>query len=73
MSERPFDDENGNLLVVVHDEAQHSVWPAFAAVSAGWRVVHGGADRVTCLDYLEQNWSETRLKSLRRRLKAHQA
>jgi MbtH-like protein len=35
----PFDDDNGSFVVLVNDEEQHSLWPAFADVSAGWRVV----------------------------------
>lgn len=28
----PFEDENGTYLVLVNDEGQHSLWPAFADV-----------------------------------------
>ena len=60
----PFDDENGSFFVLVNDENQHSLWPAFAAVPAGWRVVHGEAGRQECLDYVERNWTDMRPKSL---------
>jgi uncharacterized protein YbdZ (MbtH family) len=57
------------LFVLVNDEEQHSLWPAFADVPAGWRVVYGEADRrAACLDYIEQNWTDIRPKSLRERL-----
>ena len=69
MSINPFDD-NASFLVLVNDEEQHSLWPSFADVPAGWRVVHGEADRVACLDYIEQNWTDIRPKSLRERLLA---
>jgi alkane 1-monooxygenase len=46
----------------------NSLWPAFADVPAGWRVVYGEADRAACLDYVEHNWTDTRPKSLRERL-----
>ena len=68
MSINPFDDDNGSFLVLVNDEEQHSLWPAFADVPAGWRVVYGEADRAACLDYIEQNWPDIRPKSLRERL-----
>ena len=55
MSINPFDDDNGSFLVLVNDEEQHSLWPTFADVPAGWRVVYGEADRPACLDYIEQN------------------
>jgi uncharacterized protein YbdZ (MbtH family) len=68
VSINPFDDDNGSFLVLVNDEEQHSLWPAFADVPAGWRVVYGEADRAACLDYIEQNWPDIRPKSLRERL-----
>jgi uncharacterized protein YbdZ (MbtH family) len=68
VSINPFDDDNGSFLVLVNDEEQHSLWPVFANVPAGWRVVYGEADRAACLDYIEQNWPDIRPKSLRERL-----
>lgn len=68
MSANPFDDEEGSFVVLVNDEEQHSLWPTFADVPAGWRVVHGEADRASCLNYIEQNWPDIRPKSLRERL-----
>jgi uncharacterized protein YbdZ (MbtH family) len=56
------------LFVLVNDEEQHSLWPAFADVPAGWRVVYGAADRAGCLDYIEENRPDIRPKSLRERL-----
>ncbi|OBI72029.1 MbtH family protein [Mycobacterium sp. E740] len=73
MNTTPFDDESGSFLVLVNDEEQHSLWPTFAEVPAGWKVVHGGADRAACLDYIEQHWSDIRPKSLRMRLNTHPA
>jgi glycopeptidolipid biosynthesis protein len=68
MSINPFDDESANFLVLANDEEQHSLWPAFADVPAGWRVVLGDADRAACLDYVERHWSDIRPQSLRKRL-----
>jgi uncharacterized protein YbdZ (MbtH family) len=68
VSVNPFDDDNGSFFVLVNDEEQHSLWPVFADVPAGWRVVYGEADRAACLDYIEQNWTDIRPKSLRERL-----
>ncbi|GIF04588.1 MbtH family protein [Actinoplanes siamensis] len=65
MSTNPFDDEDGRFYVVVNDEEQHSLWPAFAEVPAGWRVVFGEDARAKCLEYVEQNWSDLRPRSLR--------
>ncbi len=72
VSINPFDDDDGSFCVLVNDEEQHSLWPAFADVPAGWQVVYGEADRAACLDYIEQNWTDIRPKSLRERLAARQ-
>lgn len=60
----PFEDANGTFLVLVNDENQHSLWPQFAEVPAGWKTVHGPAPRQDCLDYVEQNWTDMRPASL---------
>lgn len=64
MSTNPFDDESGNFFVLINDEGQHSLWPSFAAVPAGWTVVHGEETRQSCLDYVEANWTDLRPRSL---------
>ncbi len=68
MSANPFDDDNGRFYVLVNDEEQHSLWPVFAEVPAGWRVVYGDSSRADCLDYVDQNWPDIRPKTLRERL-----
>lgn len=68
MSINPFDDDDGEFLVLVNDEEQNSLWPTFADVPAGWQVVYGGADRAACLDYIDHNWTDIRPRSLRERL-----
>lgn len=60
----PFDNEDGSFFVLVNDEGQHSLWPAFAEVPAGWTRVHGEATRQECLTYVEENWTDLRPKSL---------
>ena len=68
MSTNPFDDEAGTFLVVVNDEDQHSLWPAFADLPAGWRKVFGEASRAESLAYVEEHWTDIRPKSLREAL-----
>ena len=68
MSTNPFDDEAGTFLVVVNDEDQHSLWPAYADVPAGWRKVFGEASRAESLAYVEEHWTDIRPKSLREAL-----
>ncbi|MCF7696198.1 MbtH family protein [Mycetohabitans sp. B2] len=60
----PFDDPNGSFLVLVNSENQHSLWPNFAELPAGWQVVHGPDTRQACLDYVNTHWTDMRPKSL---------
>ena len=60
----PFDNPDGVFLVLVNDEGQHSLWPEFAAVPDGWRVVFGPDNRTSCLEHVERNWTDLRPKSL---------
>jgi len=64
MSTNPFEDPQGRFLVLVNDEDQHSLWPSFAEVPAGWRAVFGDDTREACLAYVESNWTDLRPKSL---------
>ncbi|MBJ8340360.1 MULTISPECIES: MbtH family protein [Antrihabitans] len=73
MSTNPFDDEDGRFYVLVNDEDQHSIWPTFAEVPAGWRVVFGEESRPACVEYVEQNWTDMRPKSLREAMAADEA
>jgi MbtH protein len=60
----PFEDENGVYHVLTNEEGQHSLWPSFIAVPAGWTIVHASDTRVACLDFINRNWTDMRPKSL---------
>ncbi|MFJ2903722.1 MULTISPECIES: MbtH family protein [unclassified Streptomyces] len=62
----PFEDENGTFLVLVNDENQHSIWPSFADVPAGWTIAYGPDGRGACLDFVETHWTDMRPASLAR-------
>ncbi|MEV4114805.1 MbtH family protein [Nonomuraea sp. NPDC049695] len=62
----PFDDPDGEFLVLANDEEQHSVWPSFAAVPDGWAVRFGPDTRAACLAYVAACWTDLRPRSLRR-------
>jgi MbtH protein len=66
MSTNPFDDAEGTFLVLTNDENQHSLWPFFADVPAGWEVKLGPDTRDACLAYIETNWTDMRPASLAR-------
>ena len=53
------------FYVLINDEEQHSLWPTFADVPAGWRVVFGEDTRANCLAYVGEAWTDMRPKSLR--------
>ncbi|MFF0330742.1 MbtH family protein [Nonomuraea angiospora] len=61
----PFDDEDGTFLVLVNEERQYSLWPEHIQVPAGWDVAYGANDRASCLDYIENTWTDMRPASLR--------
>ncbi|MDY7088055.1 MAG: MbtH family protein [Actinomycetota bacterium] len=64
----PFEDPDGRYLVLVNDEEQHSLWPSFVDVPAGWTVAFGEDSRQACLDYVERTWTDLRPRSLRERM-----
>ncbi|MFF9013822.1 MbtH family protein [Streptomyces sp. NPDC014870] len=67
----PFDDPDAAYKVLVNDEGQHSLWPAFAAVPDGWQVALADTDRAACLAYVEEHWTDMRPKSLADRMADH--
>jgi MbtH protein len=69
----PFDNENGTFLVLVNAEEQHSLWPAFAEVPAGWTIRYGEDTRQACLEFIEENWTDMRPKSLIVEMSRHEA
>jgi MbtH protein len=46
----PFDDPAGRYLVLAGATGSVCLWPAWAAVPAGWSVQHGPDDRAACLE-----------------------
>ncbi|WP_067807316.1 MbtH family protein [Actinomadura formosensis] len=60
----PFEDPDGTYVVLVNDEGQHSLWPSFAEVPPGWTVAKDEDTRQACLDYINENWTDMRPKSL---------
>jgi uncharacterized protein YbdZ (MbtH family) len=61
----PFEDPDATFLALVNEEGQYSLWPALAAVPDGWSVALPETDRRSCLDYIEQQWTDLRPRSLR--------
>jgi MbtH protein len=64
MMTNPFEDENGEFIVLMNEEHQYSLWPTFREVPAGWSAVGPRGSRQECLDYIEENWVDMRPRSL---------
>jgi MbtH protein len=60
----PFEDETVDYLVLINHENQHSLWPAWREIPAGWNAVGPKGKRKECLDWIETNWTDMRPKSL---------
>ncbi|MGH3159167.1 MAG: MbtH family protein [Streptosporangiaceae bacterium] len=68
----PFEDENGRYLALINDEGQYSLWPALTDVPAGWAVAHQEDTRQACLDFIEENWTDMRPRSLVEEMKRYE-
>jgi MbtH protein len=60
----PFEDEDGQYLVLINDEGQHSLWPVWLDVPAGWSVAHPADSREASLAWVDENWTDLRPLSL---------
>jgi len=60
----PFEDEDSSFHVLINDEGQYSLWPAFVSVPAGWNIVREKDSRAECLKYIEEHWTDMRPRSL---------
>ncbi len=60
----PFEAEDGSYLVLANEEGQHSLWPDFLGVPAGWSQVFGPSGRQECLEYVNTHWTDMRPASL---------
>jgi MbtH protein len=69
----PFDDEDGDFLVLINVERQYSLWPSHLEIPAGWTTTGPSGKRQVCLDWIDQNWSDMRPLSLVREMDADYA
>jgi MbtH protein len=60
----PFEDEEGEYLVLVNEEGQYSLWPARLEPPVGWKATGPRGARKDCLAWIEQNWTDMRPMSL---------
>lgn len=50
--------------VVVSEEDQYSIWPAYKENARGWRDTGMQGSEPECLAFIKQSWSDMRPKSL---------
>ncbi len=60
----PFENDEMDYLVLINAEGQHSLWPAFRQVPAGWELIGPRGPRQLCLDWIESHWADMRPKSV---------
>ncbi|MFG3438647.1 MbtH family protein [Nonomuraea sp. NPDC047897] len=56
---------DGHYKVVVNDEEQYSIWFAERPLPQGWHDTGVQGPKQTCLDHIEQVWTDMRPRSLR--------
>lgn len=52
----PFDNPQGQFLILVNKLMQYSLWPAHCALPAGWQAVSGPQSQSVCYQWLEAHW-----------------
>ncbi|AOM41384.1 MbtH family protein [Xenorhabdus hominickii] len=62
----PFDDDEISFYVLINNQQQYSLWPAFAAQPAGWERAIGPDSRTACIAYIEEHWVDMRPAILRK-------
>ena len=60
--------KRASIHVLINEEGQHSLWPAFKEVPPGWTIAHKSDTRAACLEFINQNWTDMRPKSLIERM-----
>jgi MbtH protein len=61
----PFDDPATEFCVLRNSEGQHSLWPTFREVPAGWTPVGPVGTRESCARWVDEHWTDMTPASLR--------
>ncbi|MBD2435864.1 MbtH family protein [Nostoc sp. FACHB-110] len=54
--------------VVVNDEEQYSIWPAYRENALGWKDAGKTGSKSECLEYIKEIWTDMRPLSLRKKM-----
>jgi MbtH protein len=68
MGSENTDWQDGQLIVVVNDEEQYSIWPAQRQVPPGWHPAGKSGTKAECLEYISEAWTDMRPLSLRKKM-----
>ena len=60
----PFEDEDGEYIVLINEEGQHSLWPAYLDIPVGWNETGPRGKRSVCLAWIDEHWTDMRPRSL---------
>jgi MbtH protein len=60
----PFENDEIEYRVLVNAEGQHSLWPAFREIPAGWSAVGPTGSRRASLDWIVAHWIDMRPTSV---------
>ena len=63
-------EDGGNFKVVVNDEEQYSIWPAYRDNPPGWREAGKSGPKDECLVWINEVWTDMRSLSLRRAMES---
>lgn len=58
-------DEHQEFIVVVNHEEQYAIWPSFKPLPNGWRKGGHQGDKASCLEFIENSWTDMRPLSIR--------
>jgi len=68
MSGRKVEDamaEDVSHIVVINDEEQYSIWPAWKELPRGWEAEGTRGSEDECVEHIESVWTDMRPRSLR--------
>lgn len=52
----PFDNPQGQFVILQNDQGQNSLWPQQCELPAGWRVVCEAQPQDVCQQWLAEHW-----------------
>ena len=54
----PFESPSATYCVLLNKRGQHSLWPDFISVPAGWIVVGPKGNCDACMRWIDEAWTE---------------